>query len=59
MACSASPTAVFRFLRTQSFKRLLRFDVLALVNQSYEHDRTAFIQPTYLYRRLYEVVTIG
>jgi len=34
--------AVFRFLRTQSFKRLPPFDVLVPVNQSYEHDRTAF-----------------
>jgi len=35
-------TAVFRFLRTQAFKRLLPCDVLAPVNQSYERDRIAF-----------------
>jgi len=44
--------AIFRFLQTQSFKRLTPFDVLAPVNQSYKHDRTAFETflnpPTYI-----------
>jgi len=46
--CNNNITAVFRFLWTQLFKHLPPFDVLAPVNQSYEHDRTAietFLKP--------------